>query len=64
MYPLRLVSLKYPMWPGTADKYVSLIYGGAVKWLLRVINTKLVSFWRQCHRAGKEVRAGHAFLSR
>lgn len=44
------------MWPGTADKYVPLIYGKAVKWLLRVVNIKLISFWRQCHAEEKGVK--------
>lgn len=51
---LRIVSLKCPVWPGAADKHVSLIYGAAVKWLLRVVNIRPVSFWRQLHRAGEE----------
>lgn len=42
------------MWAGTADKHVPLIYGGAVEWLLRVVNIRLVSFWRQLHSAGEE----------
>lgn len=40
------------MWP--ADKHVSLIYAGAVKWLLRVVTIRLVAFWRQLHRAGED----------
>lgn len=40
------------MWP--ADKHVSLIYDGAVEWLLGVVNIRLVPFWRQLHRAGEE----------
>ena len=38
MYPLRIVSLKCRVWPAAADKRVSLIYGGAVKWLLSAVN--------------------------
>lgn len=49
---LRIVSLNSQAWAGTADKHVSLIYEGAVKPLLRVVNIRVVSC--QPPRAGEE----------
>ena len=52
------------MWPGSADKHVSLIYGRAVKWLLRAVNIRPVSFWRQLHRSGEEEDKKASFVEK